>query len=122
MYVIFCILCSQGANSYNAIVSNASNRSSNSTPLVTLGANEYFPQPSFISFDQVNSAPIIKKLRELQEKLIAEGQRNEALIDKNNIELIEHLMNDFGNLEQASQFNDQLELVFQLIDLWPKGF
>ena len=84
-------------------------------------SNEYYPVKNFILFDQINFEPILKKLKELQQQISAE-HKSELITDKNNIELIEHLMNNYENLKVSSQLNDQIDLLFQMIDAWPIGF
>ena len=86
----------------------------------TPNSNEYYPVTAYILFDQINFEPILKKLKEFQQQISGE-HKNELITDKNNIELIEHLMNNHENLKVASQLNDQIELLFQMIEAWPKG-
>ncbi len=80
--------------------------------------NQYFPQSEFCLFDQLNSQPIIKKLREFQEKL-AVSYSEELIKDSSNIDLIENLINIQN--DKNSDINDQIELLFQMIDIWPEG-
>ena len=68
----------------------------------------------------MNFAPIIKKLKECQQQISSE-HKNELITDKNNIELLESLLNESNNLESVSQMKDQIELLFQMIDVWPIG-
>jgi hypothetical protein len=84
-------------------------------------SNEYYPHTEFLLFEQINIEPIFKKLKEFQEKL-ASTHQNEALISyQNNIELIEHLMQNYEKLNVSSQLNDQIDLLFQMIDTSPRG-
>ena len=68
----------------------------------------------------MNFTPILKKLREFQQQISSE-HKNELITDKNNIELIENLLNEFNTLESVNQVKDQIELLFQMIDVWPIG-
>jgi hypothetical protein len=86
----------------------------------TPNSNEYYPVKTYILFDQIKFEPILKKLKEFQQQISAE-HKNELITDKNHIELIEHLMNNHENLKVASQLNDQIDLLFQMIEVWPKG-
>jgi len=81
-------------------------------------ANQHFPQSEFCLFDQLNSQPIIKKLREFQEKL-ASSYSEELIKESSNIELIENLLNTQN--DKNADLNDQIELLFQMIDVWPEG-
>lgn len=85
-----------------------------------IASNEYFPHLSFILFDQINYAPILKKLREFQSQIASE-YKSELITDKNNIELIENLLSESANLQNVNQFKDQIELLFQMIEAWPAG-
>ncbi len=80
--------------------------------------NQYFPQSEFSLFDQMNSQPIIKKLREFQEKL-ALSYNEELIKDSSNVDLIENLINTHN--DKNADLNDQIELLFQMIDIWPEG-
>ena len=41
--------------------------------------------------------------------------------DKSNIELLENLMSNLNDPYAANELNDQIDLLFQMIDVWPKG-
>ena len=82
-------------------------------------ANEYYPVKNFILFDQIKFEPILKKLKELQQQ-IAPDHKHDLITDVNNIELVEHLMNNYESLK-ITQLNDQIDLLFQMIEIWPTG-
>jgi phospholipase A-2-activating protein len=102
-----------GSSAYHTNVSEASNVSGSAV-------NEFYPHLSFIHFDQKNLEAIFKKLRELQQK-IAVDVKSDLISDKSNIELLENLMNNFDDPYAANELNDQIDLLFQMIDIWPKG-
>jgi phospholipase A-2-activating protein len=107
-----------GSNAYNSSAAPVTNGSKkNSFPIAS---NEYFPHLSFVLFDQMNFAPIIKKLKEFQQQISSE-HKNELITDKNNIELLENLLKESNNQESVNQMKDQIELLFQMIDIWPIG-
>ena len=75
----------------------------------------------FILFDQTNFESIIKKLAELQ-KTILKNSGNDLITDPTNIELIEGLLNNYNtNSEFSNRFSDEIDLIFQMIDMWPIG-
>jgi phospholipase A-2-activating protein len=111
-----------GSSSYNAVVTSASSHTNQATkkPVNQIkipNSNEYFPQLDFILFDQINFTPIIKKLKEFQQQ-ISNEYKNELISDKTNIELLENLLSESA-ANSSNQFNDQVELLFQMIDVWP---
>lgn len=79
-------------------------------------SNEYFPHSSFILFDQLNYEPIFKKLRELQAGL---DGKHELIKSQSNMELIENLLTSYSKSATGAEFNDQIELLFEMISLWP---
>lgn len=81
-------------------------------------SNEYFPQLSFILFDQLNFEPIIKKLKEVQGNLSSDI-KNELIADKTNLELIENLLQTYKQDNIGSELNDQIDLLFEMINVWP---
>jgi phospholipase A-2-activating protein len=85
-------------------------------------SNEYYPVNNYIFFDQLNYEPIIKKLKEFQQNFSSSEHKNELITDKNNIELIEHLMKNYENFNVSTQLNDQIDLLFQMIETWPREF
>ena len=90
----------------------------------TAQSNDYYPHRDFILFDQCNCEPILKKLKEFQQQLAAAPryQGVELVTDKSNIELLEHLVLNYDAKSTGlGQFNDQIDLLFQMIDSWPKG-
>jgi phospholipase A-2-activating protein len=113
-----------GSNAYNS----GSNGAKASVPDVVMttaaaaatGSNEFYPHLSFINFDAKNLEAIFKKLRELQTQ-ISVDVKSDLISDKSNIELLEHLMNNYEQAQAANELNDQIDLLFQMIDVWPKG-
>jgi hypothetical protein len=84
-------------------------------------SNEFYPHTEFLLFEQMNIEAIFKKLREFQEKLATTHHSETLISDRNNVELIEHLMQNYEKLNVSSQLNDQIDLLFQMINAWPKG-
>lgn len=79
-------------------------------------SNEYFPHLNYILFDQLNYEPIFKKLRELQAGL---ENKQELIMDKSNLELVENLVKNYSESATGVEFNDQIDLLFEMISLWP---
>ncbi len=87
-----------------------------------LASNDYYPHMEFIYFEQKNLEAIFKKLRELQQQ-ISVDVKSDLISDKSNIELLENLMNYiFQTCSNVSnEIGDQIDLLFRMIDVWPKG-
>jgi len=103
-----------GSNAYYA-----DNKSAPQSKVASTPSNEYFPHLEFILFDQTNFESIIKKLAELQ-KTILKNSGNDLITDPTNIELIEGLLNNYNtNSEFSNRFSDEIDLIFQMIDMWP---
>ncbi len=85
-------------------------------------SNEYFPHQNFIVFDALNSQAIFKKLKELHAALsVDQSITNELIKDFSNIELIENLLATYTKSEVDGELNDQIDLLFEMINQWPVG-
>ncbi len=80
-------------------------------------SNEYYPHKNFLLFDQANAELVVKKLREFQNQ-IASNHQNELITDSNNIDLIDNLLSNYND-SMISQICDQIDLLFQMIEVWP---
>ena len=90
-----------------------------STPTTTSSSAEYYPHLNFLNFDQKNLDALFKKLRELQQQ-VSVDVKSDLISNKSNLELLENLMNHINDSNTGNEINDQIDLLFQMIDVWPK--
>jgi hypothetical protein len=69
-------------------------------------------------FDQMNFEPIFKKFKEFHSKLVAQ---NNAQNDEN-LSKIEKLIANFQTLKSDdNNYASALEILFEMLNQWPKG-
>ena len=68
----------------------------------------------------MNFDSILKKLKELQLN-IGKQHSNPLVTDSSFLELIEDLIKNHDKVDNISQIKDQIDLIFQMIDVWPIG-
>ena len=115
---------SKGAGAYHTgMGANNVRQNNDKKPSVSANdsnSNEFYPHKDFLLFEQSNPDLIIKKLKELHQQIDISNQ-NEIIADKNNIELIENLLSNCNDSNDIGQSSDQIDLLFQMIELWPSG-
>lgn len=73
--------------------------------------NEYYPHLELILFDQVNSEPILRKAKELQQAAHLGG-------DLSNIQ---NLMSRLDRIDSKDDFQTELQSLFEMMSSWPRG-
>jgi phospholipase A-2-activating protein len=81
--------------------------------------NDYYPHKIFINFNQFKIEPIMSKLKELQITLKQTEHNNSIVKNDENLKVIDTLM--YNRDENINKSKDQIELLFQMIDVWPSG-